>query len=68
MAYDEYFCSGVDLTDYSPENSQGRPDGYEIQIGPLTALNINFTLGLLLSGNSSLGSMQFSFEGELYGT
>lgn len=68
MAYDEYFCSGVDLTDYSPENSQGRPDGYEIQIGPLTALNINFTLGLLLSGDSSLSSMQFSFEGELYGT
>lgn len=66
--YDPYFCSGVDLTDYSQENSQGRPDGYEIQMGPLTALNINFTLGLLLTGDSSLNNMQFSFEGELYGT
>ena len=66
--YDPYFCSGVDLTDYSQENSQGRPDGYEIQMGPLTALNINFTLGLLLTGDYSLNDMHFSFEGELYGT
>lgn len=67
VTYDAYFCSGVDLTDYSPDNDQGRPDGYEIQMGPLTALNINFTLGILLAGDPALSSLQFSFEGELYG-
>ncbi|CAL6083917.1 Conserved_hypothetical protein [Hexamita inflata] len=64
--YDPYFCMGVDMSNYSPSNNQGLPDGFVVRLGPFNKYNVDFKMHLNLIAKTS-GLSDLSLNVKLFG-
>ncbi|CAL5979697.1 Conserved_hypothetical protein [Hexamita inflata] len=68
VPFDQYFCSGVDLTRFSKDNTQGRPDGLSIKLGNFSKYNFNFSVDLVLNFKSVQSNPQLRFQAVILGS
>ncbi|CAL6076368.1 Hypothetical_protein [Hexamita inflata] len=68
VPFDQYFCAGVDLTRFSKDYAQGRPDGLSIKLGNFSKYNFNFSVDLVLNFKSKQNNPQLRFQAVIFGS